>query len=96
MYHVDGGSGVQITKSKPAPTTPRKERAKRRSVWWLLRTANISTTPNALGGVRYNAQFPLWQIARKDRKTGDEDDIIQQAESAFGRCFRRMGNSSSM
>ena len=27
MYHVDGGSGVQITKAKPTPTTPRKERA---------------------------------------------------------------------
>src|SRR6202041_3257441 len=26
MYHVNGGSGVQITKAKPAPTTPRNER----------------------------------------------------------------------
>jgi hypothetical protein len=24
MFHVDGGTGVQITKSKPTPTTPRK------------------------------------------------------------------------
>ena len=24
--HVDGGTGVQITKSKPAPSTPRRER----------------------------------------------------------------------
>jgi hypothetical protein len=27
--------------------------------------------------------FPLWQIKRKDRKTGDEDVIIQQPESAM-------------
>src|SRR6202140_5711834 len=26
MYHVQGGTGVQITKDKPAPTTPRNER----------------------------------------------------------------------
>src|ERR1700747_3688485 len=26
MYHVDGGTGIQITKAKPTPTTPRKER----------------------------------------------------------------------
>src|SRR5260370_12628682 len=26
MYHVDGGSGVQITKSKPTPTTERSRR----------------------------------------------------------------------
>ena len=26
MYHVDGGTGVQITKAKPTPATPRKER----------------------------------------------------------------------
>src|ERR1700675_4824078 len=26
MYHLRGGTGVQITKAKPAPTTPRKER----------------------------------------------------------------------
>src|SRR5580700_5104992 len=26
MYHVNGGSGVQITKAKPTPTTPRRER----------------------------------------------------------------------
>src|SRR5450432_2969557 len=26
MYHVRGGTGVQVTKAKPAPTTPRRER----------------------------------------------------------------------
>ncbi len=28
MYHIDGGSGVQITKSKPTPTTKRADRAR--------------------------------------------------------------------
>ncbi|HMD68450.1 MAG TPA: hypothetical protein VKF42_06170, partial [Chitinivibrionales bacterium] len=36
-----------------------------------------------LGSLNYNAQFPMWHIARRDRKTGDEDDIINQSESAF-------------
>src|SRR5580700_11898200 len=35
------------------------------------------------GGFEYNAQFPLWQIARRDRKTSDEDVLLEQAESSF-------------
>ena len=54
-----------------------------RSAWWLPRTASISTTRSATGGFEYNAQFPLWQIARRDRKTGDEDILLEQAESSF-------------
>jgi Tol biopolymer transport system component len=82
MYHVDGGSGVQITKAKPAPTTPRKERGN---------AIGVVASPDSkylyyakrTGGFEYNAQFPLWQIARKDRKTGDEDILLEQAESSF-------------
>src|SRR5262249_16016184 len=35
------------------------------------------------GPFSYNAQFPLWRIARRDRKTGDEDVILEQFQSAF-------------
>ena len=82
MYHVDGGSGVQITKAKPTPTTPRKDRgnaigvvasADGKYLYYAKRT----------GGFEYNAQFPLWQIARRDRKTGDEDILLEQTESSF-------------
>src|SRR5213594_113909 len=36
-----------------------------------------------LGSLYYNQQFPTWHIARRDRKTGDEDDLIRQIKSAF-------------
>src|SRR6267378_3734766 len=82
MYHVQGGSGVQVTKAKPAPTTPRQERhnamgaaasADGKYIYYAMRH----------GGFAYNAQLPLWQIARRDRKTGDEDVLLQQLESSF-------------
>ncbi len=82
MYHVDGGAGIQITKAKPTPTTPRKERPNAMGVvaspdgkylYYAMRKGPFS----------YNAQFPLWSIMRRDRKTGDEDTIIEQLESAF-------------
>src|SRR5580692_3719595 len=82
MYHLNGGSGVQITKAKSAPTTPRRERGN---------AVGVVASPDGKylyyakrqGGFEYNAQFPLWQIARRDRKTGDEDVLLEQAESSF-------------
>src|ERR1700730_17040978 len=82
MFHVDGGTGVQITKSKPTPTTPRKERHN---------AVGVVASPDGKylyyavrqGPFSYNAQLPLWKIVRRDRKTGDEDEIISQPQSAF-------------
>jgi Tol biopolymer transport system component len=82
MYHVQGGTGVQITKAKSAPNTPRNERHN---------ALGIVASPDGKyiyyaarrGGFAYNAQLPLWQIARRDRKTGDEDILLQQPESSF-------------
>ena len=82
MYHVDGGSGVQITKSKPTPTTRREDRTSDmgvvasqdgRYLYYAERKRDFS----------YNSMFPLWQIKRKDRKTGDEDTLIEQPRSAM-------------
>jgi Tol biopolymer transport system component len=82
MYHVDGGAGVQVTKSKPTPTIQRKDRPNDMGVvaspdgkylYYAMRKGPFS----------YNAQFPQWSIMRRDRKTGDEDSIIEQLESAF-------------
>jgi Tol biopolymer transport system component len=82
MYHVDGGTGVQITKSKPTPTTARRERPNDMGVvaspdgkylYYAMRKGPFS----------YNAQFPQWTIMRRDRKTGDEDALIEQLDSAF-------------
>src|SRR5579863_8745444 len=46
MYHVDGGTGVQITKSKPSPTRLATSAPATWASWHPL-TAAISTTPNA-------------------------------------------------
>jgi len=82
MYHVDGGTGVQITKSRPSPATPRDQRTSDmgvvashdgRYLYYAERRRDFS----------YNSMFPLWSIKRKDRKTGDEDTIIEQPRSAM-------------
>src|SRR5580658_8395512 len=82
MYHVDGGAGIQVTKAKATPTTPRRERGN---------AIGVVASPDGKflyyakrnGGFEYNAQFPLWQVARMDRKTGDEDVLLQSPASSF-------------
>jgi Tol biopolymer transport system component len=82
MYHVQGGSGVQVTKSKAAPNTPRDQRHNALGVTSSADGKYLYYAERR-GGFAYNAQFPLWQIARRDRKTGDEDVLLQQLESSF-------------
>jgi Tol biopolymer transport system component len=82
MYHLQGGSGVQITKAKPSPTIRRREQ---------LNNLGVSASADGkylyyahrTGGFTYEAQFPLWQVARRDRKTGDEDILINQLGSSM-------------
>ncbi len=81
MYHVQGGGGVQITKAKPTPTTPNSQRHN---------AVGVVVSPDGRylfyarksGGFQYNANFPLWQIARRDLITGDEDVLTQSPGSA--------------
>jgi Tol biopolymer transport system component len=82
MFHVDGGTGLQITKSKPTPTIQRKDRP---NAMGAVASADGKYLYFAErhGDFSYNAMFPQWVIKRKDRKTGDEDIIIQQPTSAF-------------
>lgn len=82
MYHVQGGSGVQVTKAKAAPNTPRDQRHNALGVV-ASRDGKYLYYAVRRGGFTYNAQLPLWQIARRDRKTGDEDVLLQQLESSF-------------
>ena len=35
------------------------------------------------GNFTYNANFPIWQVVRRDRTTGDEDVITSAPGSAF-------------
>src|SRR6266478_2437712 len=82
MYHMDGGTGVQITKSKP---TPNLERNRRPNAMGVVASPDGKYLYYAakLGSLYYNQQLPTWHIARRDRKTGDEDDLIHQIKSAF-------------
>ena len=82
MYHVRGGTGVQITKAAATPQTPRDERLNcmgavaspdGKFLYYARRKRNFS----------YNVTLPLWQIVRKDRATGDEDVLTDAQGSAF-------------
>ena len=82
MYHVKGGSGVQVTKAKPEPTTPRDQRHN---------AVGISASPDGryiyyaqkAGGFGYNVNFPLWQVVRRDLAEGTEDTVVQAQGSAI-------------
>ena len=82
MYHVDGGTGIQITKSKPTPAIQRKDRPNDVGVV-ASADGKYLYYAERHGPFSYNAMLPQWEIKRKDRKTGDEDSIIQQSLSAF-------------
>ena len=86
MYNIRGGAGVQVTKSRvgvaPPPGTPRPQplnflgavaSADGKYFYYARRTSSFT----------YNATFPLWQIVRRDRATGDEDVITDASGSAF-------------
>ncbi len=80
MYHIKGGSGIQITKSKPKPDAPGNQ-------WKNALGPEVSPDgkflyyANKKGGFSYNMSFPAWQIARRDLITGIED-IITRVEGS--------------
>jgi len=82
MYHVDGGSGIQITKAKPTPFIQRKDRPNDVGVV-ASADGKYLYYAERHGPFSYNSMLPQWEIKRKDRKTGDEDTIVQQSLSAF-------------
>lgn len=82
MYHVDGGAGVQLTKAKPDPKTPRSQRSNALGAV-ASRDGRYLYYSRKNGGFQYNATFPLWQIARMDLRSGDEDILTQEQGSAI-------------
>ena len=81
-YHVDGGTGVQITEAapggavdalRPAPECPRPR--------VLARTAATSIISGKYGGFGYNLRFPQWQIVRRDLRD-NVDDVITAAQGS--------------
>jgi len=84
MYHIKGGAGVQVTKFKPKPDTNPRD-------WTHTIGASASSDgrylyyasrPGFFDKV-YNVSFPLSQITRRDRITGEEDVVTDAPGSAF-------------
>jgi Tol biopolymer transport system component len=81
-YHVDGGKGIQMTVAAASTETPTNQRSN---------TLGAVYSPDGrylyfarkYGGFAYNVQFPQWQVARRDLKTGEEDYLTQAQGSAF-------------
>ncbi|MGE3466759.1 MAG: amidohydrolase family protein, partial [Pyrinomonadaceae bacterium] len=87
MYHKDGGSGVSIGPPPPpmpgpgqqGPTAPRNNimgvqaSPDGKFVYWAQRT----------GVFDYNARFPLWQVVRFNRDTGETSRITNTQGSAM-------------
>jgi Tol biopolymer transport system component/imidazolonepropionase-like amidohydrolase len=88
MYHRDGGSGVRIG---PAPPTPPGPDAQGPPPPPAQNKMGAAVSPDGRfvyyaqrnGTFTYNAQFPLWQIYRHDRETGDVSQVTNARGSAM-------------
>ena len=84
MYHVRGGTGVQVTKGKAKPDPTRDD-----YVHAIGAVASKDgrflyyTSRPKLFNAYNNLDFPLSQVARRDRTTGDVDTITEAPGSAF-------------
>ena len=93
MYHVKGGAGVQVTKFRPKPDTNPRD-------WTHTIGAAASSDGRYLYYASragffdkvYNVSFPLSQIARRDRITGEEDVVTDSPGSAFRPILSPDGN----
>ncbi|MFP6815903.1 MAG: hypothetical protein VB949_09600, partial [Pseudomonadales bacterium] len=77
-YHVDGGKGVQITKARASEETPASQRHNALGAVYAM-DGRYLYYARKYGGFGYNLHFPLWQIARRDLASGEED-ILTQAQ----------------
>lgn len=81
-YDLNGGSGVAITKSNATDATPHEK--------WH-NALGVAPAPDGrhlyyaskLGYFSTQVKFPLWQIARRDLETGEEDTVTSAQGSAF-------------
>ncbi len=87
MYHVEGGTGVQIGPPDPPlpepgsqePARPRQNKLGAvvspdgRYIYYAVRT----------GAFTYNTMFPIWQIVRFDRETGETTTLTNAQGSAM-------------
>lgn len=88
LWNKDGGSGVSVGPPPPPPVAPGQDASQARPplnkmgavaspdgryIYWAQRTGSFS----------YNARFPLWQIVRFDRDSGETSTITNAQGSAM-------------
>ncbi len=84
MYHAKGGAGVQVTRGKAKPEARNEE---------VTHAVGAVSSPDGLHfyytqrqklfSPYNNLDFPLSQVVRRDRVTGDEDPVTSAPGSAF-------------
>ncbi len=72
-YQVDGGSGIQVTEGDGHNALGAVYSQDGRYLYYAARQ----------GGFEYDADFPMWQIARRDLRTGHEDVLTQDLGSGI-------------
>ena len=86
MYHKDGGTGIRIGSPPPekkiAPDGRRIQAPNRLGAAASLDNRFIYYAERQ-GRFNYNAQFPIWQIIRFDRDTGETATITNAPGSAM-------------
>ncbi|MDP2389729.1 MAG: amidohydrolase, partial [Acidobacteriota bacterium] len=88
MYHRDGGTGVRIGAPPPAPPAPDAQGPPAAPP---VNRMGATVTPDGryiyyaqrTGTFTYNARFPLWQVHRHDRETGDVSQVTNAQGSAM-------------
>jgi Tol biopolymer transport system component len=84
MYHVKGGSGVQVTKGKTKPDFSRDDYT---HVIGVVASKDgryfYYTKRQKLFNAYNNLNFPLSQVTRRDRSTGEEDTMTDAHGSGF-------------
>ena len=85
MYHAKGGAGVQVTKGKAKARRPQRGDHPRRRRGRLggRRLHFYYTRREKLFSPYNNLEFPLSQVVRRDRVTGDEDVMTSAPGSGF-------------
>lgn len=90
MYHRDGGTGVRLGSPPPpqpspdAPPGPPPPPAPNRMGAVVSPDGRYVYYAQRTGSFTYNARFPLWQIHRHNRETGD----VAQVTNAQGSAMR--------
>ncbi len=87
LYDRDGGTGIRMGSAPPPPPDPESPGPPRPSPRRLGAVASPDGRyiyyAERMGTFSYNVRFPLWQIIRFDRETGDTATITNAQGSAM-------------